>query len=834
MATKKSAKVDFRAYETESVGKRFENIRKQLIVDCCHVSLTNANLALLTANLIQLNDDILGRDASSVTRQTTKLPMKLFHDYKPNGSVYYMVWTHFQTRGTFRYTKLVDHEAVRLLKRFHDGLLKAGHLKYPEIVLSSEFDAATREELTALANGHGATVAKGRSATTTHVVVPEKGPVLDESKDYLRVLQTRGNLMLIHWLYHPDSYDTWLTTNDVEGTAPPPKPPPTGVQTVTAKWLKDLNVFNEWMNEQDYLPEVTSEPKQYKKADASATALGKRPQSSVNDGAKKQKTGTFAEQKGSWATVGDVRKVASAGVHSYAGEAGGRLGGRTRKFATQPNLRYTNISWADGKHVKLNVPKGSVVAKAEACAWFSYESIHEIERRGMPEFFDGRSASKTPEVYMDYRNFMVQAYEQNPTQYLTQTAVRRNLAGDVCAICRVHAFLEHWGLINYRVNPDMFPVPAPSVPKDAQAALRDLVRFTKKPDVHQSFVLHKNAFLAVYATCGSCGVECGQNRHHSEKGGGVDLCPACFTAGKYDRDLSAADFTQVRHEREEQEEWTDQETLLMLHAIERYPDDWEAVASHVGTKTKEQCVRHFVTLPIEDSFLESDLAAAGVLPCAGAAAKEKGAKKEKTDDEGECESKEEEEQEKEEGEEEEEEESSGPAVDKSTAEYLKQVANFPFAEARNPVMSLVAFLASTVDPSVAAAAAQAALSAVMRRRKSKEGDKASPAEDPNAPQPMELEESIAREAEKSVEDPIRAAAATALAEATVRAQLLVQKEEMEMEKLAAQAIDLELKKLELKLEKFHEIEKHLQKEREQAQKQAEHDLKAAAEVSAAS
>ena len=35
------------------------------------------------------------------------------------------------------------------------------------------------------------------------------------------------------------------------------------------------------------------------------------------------------------------------------------------------------------------------------------------------------------------------------------TACRRNLAGDVCAIMRVHAFLEQWGLINYQVLPNL-------------------------------------------------------------------------------------------------------------------------------------------------------------------------------------------------------------------------------------------------------------------------------------------------------------------------------------------------------------------------------------------
>lgn len=37
---------------------------------------------------------------------------------------------------------------------------------------------------------------------------------------------------------------------------------------------------------------------------------------------------------------------------------------------------------------------------------------------------------------MAYRNFMVDTYRLNPTEYLTVTACRRNLTGDVCAILR--------------------------------------------------------------------------------------------------------------------------------------------------------------------------------------------------------------------------------------------------------------------------------------------------------------------------------------------------------------------------------------------------------------
>jgi SWI/SNF related-matrix-associated actin-dependent regulator of chromatin subfamily C len=85
-------------------------------------------------------------------------------------------------------------------------------------------------------------------------------------------------------------------------------------------------------------------------------------------------------------------------------------------------------------------------------AWFDMSKIHPVERRALPEFFNSRNRSKTPVIYKDYRDFMVNTYRLRPAEYLTVTACRRNLAGDVCAIMRVHAFLEQWGLINYQAS----------------------------------------------------------------------------------------------------------------------------------------------------------------------------------------------------------------------------------------------------------------------------------------------------------------------------------------------------------------------------------------------
>jgi SWI/SNF related-matrix-associated actin-dependent regulator of chromatin subfamily C len=83
--------------------------------------------------------------------------------------------------------------------------------------------------------------------------------------------------------------------------------------------------------------------------------------------------------------------------------------------------------------------------------WFDMRYVDYRERKALPEFFNGRNRSKTPAIYRDYRDFMINTYRLNPSEYLTVTACRRNLAGDVCAIMRVHAFLEQWGLINYQV-----------------------------------------------------------------------------------------------------------------------------------------------------------------------------------------------------------------------------------------------------------------------------------------------------------------------------------------------------------------------------------------------
>lgn len=113
-----------------------------------------------------------------------------------------------------------------------------------------------------------------------------------------------------------------------------------------------------------------------------------------------------------------------------------------------PAAAKSNIESAARSHL---VSQTHQIILPSYSGWFDMNAINNIEKKSLPEWFNGRNRSKTPATYKDTRDFMVNTYRLNPAEYLTFTACRRNLCGDVCAIMRVHNFLEAWGLINYQV-----------------------------------------------------------------------------------------------------------------------------------------------------------------------------------------------------------------------------------------------------------------------------------------------------------------------------------------------------------------------------------------------
>uniref|UniRef100_A0A7S3EQC3 SWIRM domain-containing protein n=1 Tax=Rhodosorus marinus TaxID=101924 RepID=A0A7S3EQC3_9RHOD len=301
------------------------------------------------------------------------------------------------------------------------------------------------------------------------------------------------------------------------------------------------------------------------------------------------------------------------------------------KEAKSPSLNAANLT-SPKKTADLSTPPSQpkVPIRIPSYAlWYKPHAVHDIERRGLPEFFQGKYQSKTEKVYKEYRNFMVESWRKAPEKYLSATFARRHLAGDACAILRVHVFLEHWGLINHGVDPQtrpqpmIVPPPAP-LPLSLETGERrpKMLLFDDGGPVISNGKFARNegsrltrdredAAAAVEYHCDSCERDCSLMRFHCSTRADMDLCPECYNDGNFPQSISSRDFIQMTAvstvEGHHSTSWTETEILLLLEALELYRDNWELVAEHVGSKSKDACVLQFIRLPIEDSFLKEDI-----------------------------------------------------------------------------------------------------------------------------------------------------------------------------------------------------------------------------------
>ncbi|KAI8941731.1 hypothetical protein NX059_002937 [Plenodomus lindquistii] len=515
--------------------------------------------------------------------------------------------------------------------------------------------------------------------------------------------------------------------------------------------------------------------------------------------------------------------------------------------------------------------------------WFDMRYIDFRERKALPEFFNGRNRSKTPAVYRDYRDFMINTYRLNPSEYLTVTACRRNLAGDVCAIMRVHAFLEQWGLINYQVDPQERPSnigppftghfrvtvdtprglqpfqPGPGskitdgkqhAGTDRAASLQPTAKSETKSlagrNIYEANGKEASAEPKEKATngegaanggavdvkdletaakeplkvinCFSCGVDCTRVHFHETKPseqpgqtktvGGLkrDLCPRCFVEGNFPSGASSADFVKISNPEsalasDSEEKWTEEETLLLLEGLEEFDDDWNRVADHVGTKTREQCVMKFLQLEIEDKYIEAELP---------------------------------------------ESQSAAPSTKfLRDLEYLSQ-GRVPMHHADNPILSVVSFLAGLAPANVTEAAVASGRSVGEMKRmlqdkinkaptapsekgKEKEGgDKSTPAatstdvKPESAEDAMDIDSSTAAAATAPTtskdDSPSNPLVTLPFALSAARSSALASHEERHITRLVSGSVNLQLQKLSLKLAHFNDFEKLLSAERRDLQR----------------
>ncbi|GAV30459.1 hypothetical protein PMKS-003973 [Pichia membranifaciens] len=235
-------------------------------------------------------------------------------------------------------------------------------------------------------------------------------------------------------------------------------------------------------------------------------------------------------------------------------------------------------------------------------AWFSLSTIHEIERESLPEFFQTVNKNKTAEIYMKYRNFMINSYRLNPNDYLSYTAVRRNLIGDAGSLLRLHKFLTKWGLINYQVNPE-------TRPKQTEPPYTgDFVIDYDTPRGMFPFESYKppttfpdlKKFRAILATPTTDAEEEKKDTEDSEQ-----TLPAGGEPPLKKRKILKPD---IDHN------WDEALLQKLVEGVSKHKNDWYKIAEYVGgNKTPDECIIRFLQLPIEDKFLEDNKDALGPL-----------------------------------------------------------------------------------------------------------------------------------------------------------------------------------------------------------------------------
>lgn len=247
--------------------------------------------------------------------------------------------------------------------------------------------------------------------------------------------------------------------------------------------------------------------------------------------------------------------------------------------------------------------------------------------------------------------------------------------------------------------------------------------------------------------------------------------------------MFSGDFVKLTNATPPSDDWSDQEILLLLEGVEMYDDDWTKIEEHVGSRSAQQCLRKFLELPIEDPYLNT---------------------------EG----------------------SMGPL----------RFGRIPFEQADNPVMSVVAFLAGVVNPSVAAEAAKTALHELTdggaKKAKAEEGDESAGAEaSKEGEDDDKMDEDAAKEGGDKPEgedgmavdsasgsgskkppsgiphSKVVRAAQLALKSSAKAASTLASAEDAQIKSSLAQLIKLTLTKLELKMSMFEELEEILEEER---------------------
>ncbi|CAO3594037.1 unnamed protein product [Absidia cylindrospora] len=528
-------------------------------------------------------------------------------------------------------------EYLELTHTMFERLEEAGLYQPPRIALVGllKGDDEKRQEMISMVHDLKGKVVNNISQAT-HVVHFQKKDEKDDAKRVVsrmvHILESDQGNVLVHWYRYPDSYNEWMNEKKIKdnkrfdgATEQQEEAVPTTTTTATtatdghgndslfylqSSWLTDSYKFNTWMPTQDYLcPPSTLAG--LKRSLETATGDGDELLSSDEGDNKRHRRRNDDEDEDE-----DTEKTALDRQE------------QARRHLTEQPFEVIIPSYA---------------------AWFEFDRIHKTERRALPEFFNNANQTKTSVAYLDMRNFMVNTYRLNPLEYLTVTACRRNLTGDVCAMIRIHGFLEKWGLINYQIDPtlkmsnigppfsgnfkivmDMPESQRPSrslvqnnnssitasTPSPATGQLRfDEERATATPNANKASVAatQKVKRMNLNLELRQSIYKLPSKRSSSGQNGITNhtTTPSLSSSSSSGTAQNGADVVEKTSDDIDKNELTDQQKVLLMEGLEMFGHDWNLVAQHAGL-SRDDCILHYLHLPLEDPYVDLDIIQMGL------------------------------------------------------------------------------------------------------------------------------------------------------------------------------------------------------------------------------
>lgn len=513
--------------------------------------------------------------------------------------------------------------------------------------------------------------------------------------------------------------------------------------------------------------------------------------------------------------------------------------------------------------IRPNEPELDLYTIPSYSSWFSWHDIHETERVALREFFDGSSITRTPKIYKEYRDFIINKYREDPSRRLTFTEIRKSLVGDVSLLNKVFLFLNNWGLINFSCEKnEEIGLGSGNVDVRVEDGAPNGVRIVEMPDKLKPISVGsvqssaeggggggsgtglKLPPLASYSdvfgelvgkkkevVCGNCGGSCDSGQYEYSKGDYL-ICQKCFNDGTYGENKSKDDFKlkdSAENNGSNAAVWTEEETLRLLESVSRHGNDWDLVAQNVKTKTKLDCISKLIELPFGDLILSSTYGkgnSSGQIGSTNNSKQVPAAPSEHQDD-----TKHEDQLHEQMNANEEK----GDVMDDGP--LLKRRRITSVSDAGGSLMKQVALISTMVGPDITAAAAEAAVAALCDETacpreifdgeedfpsngfsspsfhsKSKRVDEVDASEVKQTPTQSVNEEASAWQNDIPLSLRLRAAVATTLGAAAAHAKLLADQEDREVENLMATIVETQLKKLHHKIKHFDDLELIMEKE----------------------